>query len=87
MGALGEIGDRNKGAQRFNNLNSGIYGSTASRDRGTYETNSGLFRPDEKGFKGIVKKGGSIYKTGGVTYMSADQVKKFLAEGGELEFV
>ena len=87
LGALGEIGDRNKGAQRFNNLNSGIYGSTASRDRGTYETNSGLFRPDEKGFKGIVKKGGSIYKTGGVTYMSADQVKKFLAEGGELEFV
>lgn len=94
LGALGEVGDRNRRAQMFNNLNSGIYGSTASRDRGTYETNSGLFRPDEKGFKGVVRQGGNIkrqggpaYKTGGVTYMSADQVKKFLAEGGELEFV
>jgi len=94
LGALGEVGDRDRRAQMFNNLNSGIYGSTASRDRGTYETNSGLFRPDEKGFKGVVRQGGNIkrqggpaYKTGGVTYMSADQVKKFLAEGGELEFV
>ena len=94
LGILGELGDRNKGAQRFNNLNSGIYGSTRAQNRGTYETNSGLFRPDEMGFKGVVRDGGNIkrqggpaYKTGGVTYMSADQVKKFLAEGGELEFV
>jgi hypothetical protein len=94
LGALGEVGDRNRRAQMFNNLNSGIYGSTRALDRGTYETNSGLFRPDEMGFKGVVRQGGNIkrqggpaYKTGGVTYMSADQVKRFLAEGGELEFV
>jgi hypothetical protein len=90
----GELGDRNKGAQRFNNLNSGIYGSTKALKRGTYETNSGLLEPDKMGFKGVIRDGGNIkrqggpaYKAGGVTYMSADQVKKFLAEGGELEFV
>ena len=94
LSALGEIGDRNRGAQMFNNLNSGIYGSTKALKRGTYETNSGLLEPDKMGFKGVVRQGGNIkrqggpaYKTGGVTYMSADQVKRFLAEGGELEFV
>lgn len=94
LGALGEVGDRDRRAQMFNNLNSGIYGSTKALKRGTYEANSGLLEPDKKGFKGVVRQGGNIkrqggpaYKTGGVTYMSADQVKKFLAEGGELEFV
>jgi len=88
LAIAGELGDRNRRAQMANNLTAdNLYGSTNSRDRGTYETNSGLFRPDEKGFKGVVKHGGAIYKTGGVTYMSADQVKRFLAEGGELEFV
>jgi hypothetical protein len=88
LAIAGERGDRNRRAQMANNLTAdNLYSSTNSRDRGTYETNSGLFRPDEKGFKGVIKHGGAIYKTGGVTYMSADQVKKFLAEGGELEFV
>lgn len=88
LAVAGELGDRNRRAQMANNLTAdNLYGNTNSRDRGTYETNSGLFRPDEKGFKGVVKHGGAIYKTGGVTYMSADQVKRFLAEGGELEFV
>ena len=39
------------------------------------------------GFTGVVKEGGAIYKEGGTHYMSAAQVKKFLEEGGELEFV
>jgi hypothetical protein len=62
-----------------------VYGTRSNMDRGTYDVNSGLFR--EMGFNGVVKYGGAPFKQGGTTYMSAAQVKKFLEEGGELEFV
>ena len=40
------------------------------------------------GFTGVVKYGGDVnYKEGGEAYMSEDQIRKFLEEGGELEFV
>jgi hypothetical protein len=64
-----------------------VYGSRSNMDRGTYDVNSGLFRQDQMGFTGVAKYGGSHFKQGGTTYMSAAQVKKFLEEGGELEFV
>lgn len=64
-----------------------VYGTRSSRDKGTYDINSGLFRQNEMGFTGVAKYGGAPFKEGGTTYMSADQVRKFLEEGGELEFV
>lgn len=87
-GMLGERGQRDRTRQMYDRLKSdALYGSTGLYDRGTYEANSGLFRPDQMGFTGVVKKGGSVYKEGGTHYMSPAQVKKFLEEGGELEFV
>jgi hypothetical protein len=64
-----------------------VYGTRSNLDRGTYDVNSGLFRQDQMGFTGVAKYGGAQFKQGGTTYMSAAQVKKFLEEGGELEFV
>lgn len=56
-------------------------------DRGDYDPNSGLFRQDQAGFTGRAQKGGSTYKEGGETYMSAKQITEFLQNGGEIEFI
>ena len=56
-------------------------------NQGTYDTNSGLFRPNEQGFNGVIRDGGIIYAEGGSTFMSEEQIKRFLEEGGELEFI
>jgi hypothetical protein len=37
------------------------YGINNQRDKGTYDPNSGLFRPDQMGFNGVVKYGGGVY--------------------------
>lgn len=60
-------------------------------DVGNWHKLSGFYTPNQTGFDFDIqdrraKKGGSM-QDGHVTYMSADQVKKFLAEGGELEFI
>jgi hypothetical protein len=71
-----------------------VFGSTGAYDRGDYEANSGLLRPDRKGFTGVSRDGGSIYRTGGVaykvgyeTYMSPKQIADYIAKGGEIEFM
>lgn len=88
LNKMGERGDAQREAQLRNRyLADNLYGSTGQYDRGTYEINSGLFRPDQMGFTGVVRDGGSIYEEGGETYMSEDQIRRFLEEGGELEFV
>jgi hypothetical protein len=71
------------------------YGISNKDNRGNYDPNSGLFRPDQMGSNAVVKYGGGIYAMGGNTmdededieYMTEDQIKRFLAEGGELEYV
>jgi hypothetical protein len=71
------------------------YGISNADNRGNYDPNSGLFRPDQMGSNAVVKYGGGIYAMGGNTedddedieYMTEDQIKRFLAEGGELEYV
>ena len=61
-------------------------------DLGNFVKQSGFYKPNQTGFdfniqdRTSAKKGGSM-KDGNVTYMSAAQVKKFLADGGELEFI
>ena len=70
---------------------SNLYAQTDEKDRGTYGQ-EGDFKPNETGFKGVVKYGGYMeeggsYKEGGYTWMSKEQIEQFLAEGGELEFV
>jgi outer membrane biosynthesis protein TonB len=94
LAMFGERGDRQRRADMQNNLTAdNLYGNTGIQNRGTYETNSGLFRPDEMGFTGIVRNGGFMQEGGDVygeddeTWMSEEQIRQFLAEGGELEFI
>ena len=62
-------------------------------DQGKINPNSGIRNPNQTGFKGVaqyggyMKEGGDIYNQGDETWMSEDQVRQFLAEGGELEFI
>jgi hypothetical protein len=84
---FGQRGDREREQQMFDNLTAdNLYTSTNDYNRGTYDPNSGLFRQD-LGFKGVIQKGGSTYKEGGETYMSAKQIAEFIANGGEIEFI
>jgi hypothetical protein len=97
--------------ENFNSNN--LYASDPSRDRGDYDTNSGLYRPDEQGqmwnsrskqFGGYIdeeeyydsyaeeeEEDGEQYNyaKGGekITYMSEDQIRAFMAEGGQVEFL
>lgn len=94
---LGERGQAGRIRQGFNNLTAdNLYGSTSLEDRGTYDTNSGLFRPDQMGFKGIVRNGGFLqdggynmpeYGEDQETYMTQEEIDDFLANGGELEYL
>ena len=70
-----------KNASRLNADN--LYATTTATDRGTY---------DQEGFTGVARYGGYMeeggsYEEGGDTWMSEEQIQRFLAEGGELEFV
>lgn len=56
-------------------------------DRGNYQTNTGLFKPDQMGQILSSKKGGSTYKKGGVTYLSSKQVQDLMKKGYKLEFI
>jgi len=70
------------------------YGISNQDDRGDYDPNSGLFRPDQMGFNGVARYGG-IYATGGSTededegvqYMTQEEIDDFIANGGELEYL
>lgn len=94
--------------QMYENLSSNnLYASDPSRDRGDYDTNSGL--PNEQGqmwnsrsaqYGGYTdeeeyydpyteEEDELTYANGGekITYMSEDQIRAFMAEGGQVEFL
>jgi hypothetical protein len=53
-------------------------------DKGTYDIDSGLFRPGEMGFEGVVQKGGAINDE---LYMTEEEIEEFLRNGGQLEYL
>jgi hypothetical protein len=71
-----------------------LYASDPIRDRGDYEANSGLYRPDEQGqtwnsrsakYGGFMQAGGFV--EGDVVDMTPEEIEEFLANGGELEMI
>lgn len=72
-----------------------LYASDPSKDRGDYDTNSGLYRQDEMGQKWNSRSkqyGGNIYQEGGMVEgdeldMTEEEIEEFLANGGELEYL
>ena len=87
LNQLGQLGDRKKTRDLYNKFKSdAVYGTTAAIDKGTTDKNSGIMMPNQM-ISNLGRYGGSMYEEGGETYMSEDQVRKFLEEGGELEFI
>jgi hypothetical protein len=71
-----------------------LYASDPIRDRGDYEANSGLYRPDEQGqtwnsrsakYGGYMQSGGFV--EGDIVDMTPEEIEEFLANGGELEMI
>jgi hypothetical protein len=87
LNQVGQFGDRKRTRDLYDKLKSdAAYGTTAATERGTTDLNSGIMMPDQM-ISNLGRYGGSMYEEGGETYMSEEQVRKFLEEGGELEFV
>lgn len=71
-----------------------LYASDPSRDRGDYDTNTGLYRPNEQGqiwnsrskqLGGFMQEGG--YVEGDVVDMTPEEIEEFIANGGEVEII
>lgn len=71
-----------------------LYAGDPIRDRGDYESNSGLYRPDEQGqtwnsrsarYGGFMQEGGFV--EGDIVDMTQEEIEEFLANGGELEMI
>ena len=62
-------------------------------NQGTFDPLTGTLEPNKMGYMGVaqyggyMKEGGDMYDEDDETWMSEDQVRQFLAEGGELEFI
>ena len=83
-------------AEMQEDLNSNnLYASKSTLDKGDYDTNSGLFRPDEQGAMRESRSkqyGGDVYQDGGYVegdevFMTDEEIQEFLANGGDLEFI
>lgn len=88
LGFIEDLQSRKANQDQWYNYNAdNLYATNNKRDRGTYEVNSGLFRPDEMGFTGVVEYGGTVYAEGGEAYMTQEEIDDFIANGGELEYL
>lgn len=95
-GMIDRAKSKKQEAAMYDNMNAdNLYASDPSRDRGDYDTNSGLYRPNEQGqmWNSRSKQyGGPIYEDGGYVegsevFMDDDELNEFLANGGEVEYI
>jgi hypothetical protein len=95
-GLINRAQDRKAEAKMADNLTAdNLYASDPSKDRGDYDTNSGLYRQDEMGQKWNSRSkqyGGNIYQDGGMVEgdeldMTEEEIADFIANGGELEYL
>jgi hypothetical protein len=82
---------RNKKSERnmYENYQADQQVGAGDYSRGTYETNSGLFRPDEMGFNGIAKYGGNMQDESeeSVYDLTQEEIDEIIQNGGEVEFI
>ena len=63
------------------------------QSKGLYSTSGstyGLMDPRNQGqinYSGASQSGGAVYKEGGVAYMTADEMQRFMEAGGQIEFI
>ena len=95
FGALEKRGQRRQNKNFYDKFTSdNLYADDTSRDRGDYDTNTGLYRPDEQGqvWNSRSKRYGGFMQTGGfvegdVIDMTPEELEEFLANGGEVEII
>jgi hypothetical protein len=95
-GMIDRARNKKSEAKMYDNLTAdNLYASDPSKDRGDYDTNTGLFRMDEQGQQWNSRSkryGGNIYQDGGMVegdemFMTEEEIQDFLANGGDLEFI
>lgn len=95
-GLINRAEDRKAEAKMADNLTAdNLYAADPSKDRGDYDTNSGLYRLDEMGQKWNSRSkqyGGDVYQDGGMVEgdevdMTEEEIAEFIANGGELEYL
>jgi hypothetical protein len=95
FGALDRRSSRKQNKDFYDRFTSdNLYASDPSRDRGDYDVNSGLYRPNEQGqiwnsrskqLGGFMQSGG--FAEGDVIDMTPEELEEFLANGGEVEII
>jgi hypothetical protein len=92
-GMLNRYRDKDREAAMYENLTAdNLYAVDPSRDRGDYETNTGLYRPDEQGQiwnSRSAQLGGAMedYYEDEEVDMTEEELEDFLANGGEVEYL
>ena len=75
-------------ANNFNPMN--IYGKKERMDRGDWEVNQGSYRMNQTGADRLGRSkqyGGQAFNEGEELYMTEEEIKEFLANGGQLEYL
>lgn len=92
-GFKNRIDDSKQMADFYDNFSAdNLYASDPSRDRGDY-AESGLYRPDEQGqtwYGRSAQMGGYIdddFEDGEEVYMTDEEIKEYMANGGQIEFI
>ena len=85
------------GNKKLKKTADGLYANNPAGDpwqsKGQYSISGstyGLLDPRNAGqinYSGRSQYGGSIYKEGGVAYMTAEEMQRFMEDGGEIEFI
>jgi hypothetical protein len=99
LGFVDRMQNKKNEAKMYKNLTSdNLYASDPSRDRGDYESNSGLYRPDDMGetwnSRSAQMGGQNSYLNEDPDYVEGDEVDmtdeelaNFIANGGEVEYL
>ena len=92
-GMINRFRNKDREAELYKNLTAdNLYAQKTPTDRGDYDTNTGLYRPNEQGQvwnSRSAQFGGSMepYTEGDEVYMTEEELQEFLKNGGEVEYL
>ena len=91
-GLIDRIKNKKNEAKMYENLTAdNLYASDPSRDRGDYDVNTGLYRPNEQGAVHTSRSkqygGDTNYAEGDVVDMTEEELAQFLKSGGQVEYL
>lgn len=99
LGFIDRMQNKKKEKEMYKNLTAdNLYATDPSRDRGDYDTNTGLYRPNDMGqtWNSRSKQMGGQndylnedpdYVDGDEVYMTDEQIQDYLARGGQIEYL